>query len=177
MSNTATLLDRNQSFAASFGAAEMPILPKMRTVILTCGDARVDPAHVLGLELGDAVVIRNNGGRVTREVLEEIATLAFLVKQIDPESQGGFELVIIQHTQCGAERFADPNLQEALKTHLGIDVSHSAIHDHEDSLKQDIERLRSAPEVPGNIVVSGLIYDVKTGAARQVVAPSPLGTV
>ncbi|MEP3428178.1 MAG: carbonic anhydrase [Roseibium sp.] len=175
MSNTATLLDRNQSFAAEFSAAEMPILPKMRTVILTCGDARVDPAHVLGLELGDAVVIRNNGGRVTREVLEEIATLAFLVKQIDPESQGGFELVIIQHTQCGAERFADPNVQDALKTHMGIDVSGSAIYDHEDSLLQDIERLRAAPEVPGNIVVSGLIYDVKTGAAREVVAPALLG--
>ncbi len=76
MSNTTTLLERNRLFASDFAAADLPILPKLRTVVLTCGDARVDPAHILGLELGDAVVIRNNGGRVTPEVVQEIAALA-----------------------------------------------------------------------------------------------------
>lgn len=174
MSNTMTLLDRNRRFASEFAGTEMPILPKLRTVILACVDARVDPAHILGLELGDAVVIRNNGGRVTSAVVEEIATLAFMVAKMEGDKPGGFELILMQHTQCGAERFADPNFQGALKQKLGIDVSSVAIADHEQSLRKDVERLRKAPEVPGYIIVSGLIYDVQSGRVREVIAPAAL---
>lgn len=81
----------------------------------------------------------------------------------------------MQHTQCGAERFADPNLQAALKNNLGIDVSAVAITDHDQSIKGDIERLRTAPEIPESIIVSGYIYDVQTGSVREVVAPAALG--
>lgn len=174
MSNTTTLLDRNRQFASKFTEADLPLLPKLRTVVLTCGDSRVDPAHILDLELGDASVIRNNGGRVTPAVVEEIAALAFIVAQLDGAEPGPFELVIIQHTQCGAERFADPNVQRALKEHIGIDVSSAAITDHEQSLRGDIERLRNAPEVPGYVVVSGYIYDVQHGLISEVIAPAPL---
>ena len=174
MSNTTTLLNRNRRFAGDFAAADLPILPKLRTVILACVDARVDPAHILGLELGEAVVIRNNGGRVTPAVLEEIATLSFMVARIDGAGRGGFELILMQHTQCGAERFADPDFQNALRNDLGIDVSSVAITDHEQSLREDVERLRDAPEIPGHIVVSGLIYDVQHGRVREVIAPAAL---
>ena len=92
MTSTTTLLDRNRQFARDFAASDLPILPKLRTVVLTCGDSRVDPAHILGLELGDAVVIRNNGGRVTPEVLHEIATLAFIVGKLDGAERSPFEL-------------------------------------------------------------------------------------
>lgn len=176
MSSTTTLLDRNRRFAGNFASADLPILPKLRTVILTCGDARVDPAHILGLELGDAVVIRNNGGRVTPAVVEEIATLSFMVAQMEGGEPGLFELVLMQHTQCGAERFADPKLQSALREKTGIDVSSVAIADHELSLREDVERLRNAPEVPGYIVVSGFIYDVQHGHVREVIAPVALAT-
>ena len=174
MSTTPELLSRNQRFAAEFTAAGMPILPKLRTVIVTCVDARVDPAYVLGLELGDAVVMRNNGGRVTREVIQEIATLAFMVSRIDGDTPGSFEVVLMQHTQCGAERFADPAFQSAIKGHLGIDVSEVAITNHNADLKRDIQRLRDADEIPGYVVVSGFIYDVHDGQARQVVPPTRL---
>ncbi|MCI0622974.1 MAG: carbonic anhydrase [Acidobacteria bacterium] len=174
MSSTTTLLSRNRQFASDFAAADLPVLPKLRTVVLTCGDSRVDPAHVLGLELGDAVVIRNNGGRVTPEVVHEIAALAFIVAKMDGAEPGPFELVIMQHTQCGAERFADPDIQRALKEHVGVDVSSVAITDHERSLREDVERLRSAPEVPGYILVSGLLYDVRHGSVREVIAPAAL---
>ena len=80
----------------------------------------------------------------------------------------------MHHTQCGAERFADPNLQSALKEKTGVDVSSVAITDHELSLREDIERLRNAPEVPGYIVVSGFIYDVQHGHVREVIAPAAL---
>jgi carbonic anhydrase len=174
MSSTKTLLERNRQFADDFTSADLPILPKLRTVILTCGDARVDPAHVLGLELGDAVVIRNNGGRVTPAIVEEIAALSFIVAQMEGGESGPFELVLMQHTQCGAERFADPKLQSALKEKTGIDVSSVAITDHELSLREDVEWLRNAPEVPGYIIVSGFIYDVQHGHVREVIAPAPL---
>lgn len=174
MSNTTTLLERNRQFASDFAAANLPILPKLRTVVLTCTDARVDPAHILGLELGDAGVLRNNGGRVTPEVVHEIAALAFIVAKMDGAEPRPWDLVIMQHTQCGAERFADPDLQRALKEHVGVDVSSVAITDHELSLREDIERLRSAAEVPGHIVVSGFIYDVQHGSVREVIAPAAL---
>ncbi|NJO33587.1 MAG: carbonic anhydrase [Rhodospirillales bacterium] len=174
MSSTTTLLNRNRQFASDFTAADLPILPKLRTVVLACGDSRVDPAHVLGLELGDAVVIRNNGGRVTQEVVNEIAALAFMVAKMEGGEPRPWELVIMQHTQCGAERFADPDFQRALKEHIGVDVSSSAISDHEQSLREDVERLRSAPNVPGYIVVSGYIYDVQHGRVREVIAPAAL---
>ena len=174
MSNTTTLLNRNRQFVSDFAAADLPIIPKMRTVIITCGDSRVDPAHVLGLELGDAVVIRNNGGRVTQAVVEELAAMSFMVAKMDGAEPGPFEVVIIQHTQCGAERFADPDFQKILKEHVGVDVSSTAISDHDQSLREDVERLRSAPEVPGYIVVSGLIYDVQHGRVREVIAPAAL---
>jgi carbonic anhydrase len=174
MSNTTTLLNRNRQFASDFDAADLPILPKLRTVLLTCIDARVDPAHVLGLELGDAVVMRNNGGRVTQAVLQELAAISFMVAMMEGGEPSPFELVIIQHTQCGAERFADPDFQRALKEHTGVDVSSVAITDHEQSLREDVERLRNAPEVPGYIIVSGFIYDVQHGSVREVIAPAAL---
>lgn len=173
--STTALMDRNRLFAEGFSDADLPILPKLRTVVLTCVDARVDPAHVLGIDLGDAVVMRNNGGRVTNEALQEIATLTFMVAMLDDDSPGPFEVMIMQHTQCGAERFADPQFQQVIKGKLGIDVAGSAITDHEESLRNDIERLRNAPEVPPHVVVSGFIYDVATGQAREIVPAAALG--
>ena len=174
MSSTTTLLNRNRQFAETFDAGALPILPKMRTVIVTCADARVDPAHVLGLDLGDAVVIRNNGGRVTQAVIDEIVTLTFMVANMDGDAPGSFELVLMQHTQCGAERFAKPEFQQALLKNTGIDVSGIAISDHEISLREDVEKLRNTPAIPGYVVVSAFIYDVQHGHAREVIAPAPL---
>lgn len=171
---TAELINRNAYYAKTFAAADLPVLPHLRTVVLTCVDARVDPAHVLGLDLGDAVVMRNNGGRVTQDVINEIATLAFMVSKITGEETPQFEVVIMQHTNCGAERFADPEFQHAIKGNLGIDVSETAIHDHNDSLVGDVERLRAAREVPDFIVVSGLLYDVKIGKADIIIPPESL---
>ena len=177
MTNTETLLNRNRQFANRFSAADLQILPKLRTVVLTCGDSRVDPAYILGLELGDAAVIRNNGGRVTPAVIEEVAALSFIVAQIDGATPGPFELIVMHHTHCGAERFADPSVQHSLKEYVGIDVSAVAITDHDQSLFEDIDRLRSDRRIPGYIVVSGVLYDVHSGSIREVIAPAPLESV
>lgn len=174
MSRFSTLLDRNKVFAETFTQADLPILPKLGSVILACGDARVDPAHILGMELGDAVVIRNNGARVTPAFIEEIATLSFMVSMMTGDATPAFEVVLLQHTQCGAERFADPKFQHALKSKTGIDIAPRAITDHEASILGDIELMRNAPSLPDYIVVSGYIYDIAHGTVKEVSAAAPL---
>ena len=176
MSNTSILLERNKSFAKDFAAAEIPILPKLRTVILSCGDARVDPAHIFGVELGEAVVLRNNGGRVSRAFIDELAALAFMVSKMDATDgkPNPFDVILVQHTNCGAQRFADPEFQSAEKANTGVDVSSVAITDQETNLKEDVERLRDASNIPGCLVVSAYLYDVKTGTAKEIGSPAPL---
>ena len=100
MKNTQSLINRNQEFSKGFDAANLPIIPKYRSVIICCADARVDPAHILNIKLGESVVIRNTGGRVTQSVIEELTALSFMVAQMDGETPGPFEVIIIQHTQC-----------------------------------------------------------------------------
>lgn len=173
MSSLKTLKQRNSEFAATFAAGDLPMMPKLRTLLVACVDARVDPAHVLKLKLGDAGVIRNSGGRVTRAVIEEIASLAFLAGQMT-QADPDLNVVLMQHTQCGVERFADPAFQAALKSRTGIDVSDVAIHDHDEALAEDLKRLREADELPGKLVISALLYDTATGRVREVMAPQEL---
>jgi len=115
MCNTSILLDRNRLFASDYSSTDLTPMPKLRTIILACVDARVDPAHILGLKLGEACALRNNGGRVTQVVIDEIGALAFMFAMADESEPRPFELVLLQHTQCGAERFAHPGFQTALK--------------------------------------------------------------
>jgi len=172
MTNTQKLIQRNEAFARTFSKPDLPIIPKFRSVVLACGDARVDPAHILNLELGDSVVIRNNGARVTEEFINELATLTFMVANMDGDNPGPFELILLHHTQCGAERFADPQFQAAIQQNLGIDLSDAAIYDHEDCIRDDIQRLRDSEKIPDHVTVSGYLYDVKSGIIREVSAPS-----
>lgn len=174
MTNFSNLLDRNRNFASKFTGSEMPLLPKLRTVVLACGDARVDPAHILGLDLGDAVVIRNNGGRVTSAFIDEITVLAFMVTQLTKGAESGFDVILMQHTQCGAEHFANPDFQKALHEQTGVDVSEHAITDQAEDLLEDLNRLRDAAKVPASLTVSALLYDVKTGSVREIAAPRKL---
>lgn len=177
MTDNSLLLERNRAFADTFSAGDLPILPKLNTLVLTCIDARVDPAHVLGLELGAAVVLRNNGGRVSRAVIEEIATLSAMVAHLSKDGTPAFSIVLMQHTQCGAQNFANPDFQNALKQTFGIDVSEHAITDHKQDLNTDIGRLRDAPEIPGSLTVSAVLYDVKSGLVTEVAPPQTVETL
>jgi carbonic anhydrase len=169
MKHAQTLVNRNNQFAETFEQGELPILPKFRSVIITCGDARVDPAHILGLELGESVVIRNNGGRVTPAVIEELAAMSFMVAKMDGDSPGPFDVMIIQHTQCGAERFSDFQFQKVLLSQVGVDVSDIAIHNHDESIINDVTLLRNSQMIPDYVNVSGYLYDVKEGTLAEVI--------
>src|SRR5262245_36951088 len=109
MTSTMTsLLEHNEQFARTYTPAPLA-LPAARVIVVTCLDHRVDPAITLGLELGDAPVLRNAGGRVTQPVIEEIAYLAFLGQRLTGGqlTDGGFEVAIIHHTQCGTGFLSD----------------------------------------------------------------------
>ena len=173
MTNTSVLFERNAQFAEQFDKADLPILPRLNTLLITCIDARVDPAHVLGLDLGEAVVIRNNGGRATQAVIEEITVLAAMVGKLT-QSTPAFHVMLMQHTQCGAQNFANPEFQAGLKENFGIDVSDSAITDHELDLKRDVARLRDAKGIPGSLTVSAVLYDVKSGRLSSIAEPALL---
>ena len=178
MSDLPQLLEGNRRFTAHFADGELPIRPRLSTIVLTCLDARVDPAHLFDLQLGDALVIRNAGGRLNSGVLTDLAVLGLLAAALAGDKARPQELVILHHTDCGMSRFADPSAQEALAQRLGIEpdevATTMAITDPAQSVRDDITRLRQAPGPLDTLVVSGLVYDVADGTVKQIVAPAPL---
>ena len=177
MTDLTALLDRNRRYAEQFAAGDLPIRPRMSTIILTCVDSRVDPAHFFGLGLGDAFVIRNAGGRVTPAVMADLAVLGVLAANMPGPTAMTPQLVLIQHTDCGVSRLANPAVggQVATKLGIGIDeVAAMAITDPGTSVGDDVERLRHTPGTPDQLVVSGFVYDVSNGIINEVVPPAPL---
>ena len=176
MSDLQTLLERNQQFAAEYKGG-LNSLPKFSTFILTCADARVDPAHVLGLELGDALVFRTGGGRVTDDIELELGILWTMAARRSGENFPRFSLALIQHTDCGFERLANPEMAADVSNQLGLEqaqIEGLANADHAQRIHEDIECLRKSPLVPKELVVSGYIYRVEDGTLEEVVAPAPL---
>ena len=174
-----TLLDRNRRFAEQFKAGNLPIRPRMSTIILTCLDSRVDPTHIFGLGLGDALVIRNAGGRITPEVMRDLAILGVLAANMPGPSAMQPELIVMHHTDCGMCRLANATIQRQVAERLGVGVDEAkamAIIDPTASVQDDIEQLRQTPETPDQLIVSGFVYDVKNGTIKQVAPPAPLRT-
>ena len=174
-----TLLDRNRSFAEQFKAGNLPVRPRMSTIILTCLDSRVDPTHIFGLGLGDALVIRNAGGRITPEVMRDLAILGVLAANMPGPSAMQPELIVMHHTDCGMCRLANAAIQRQVAERLGVGVDEAkamAIIDPTASVQDDIEQLRQTPETPDQLIISGFVYDVKNGTINQVAPPAPLRT-
>ena len=175
VSDLSTLLDRHQQFVQGFASGNLGP-PRLAARVLTCLDARVDPTHFLALELGDAFVIRNAGGRVTPAVTRDLGILSVLAPKTGA-SGAPPELAIIHHTDCGLGRLADGPTREQVAQQLGLsedEVAALAVVDPQATVRADIELLRAAPEVPDALVVSGHVYDVRSGTLEQVVAPAPL---
>ena len=121
MTKMTSLLERNEQFARTYTPAALGV-PAQPVFILTCLDHRVDPAIVLGLQLGDAPVIRNAGGRVTQAVIDDIAYLAFLAEQLfgDQVADDLFEVAVVHHTQCGTSFLADPGFRHQAAQATGL---------------------------------------------------------
>ena len=162
------LLERNEQFAATYTPVALG-LPTAQMLILTCLDHRVDPAIILGLQLGEAPVIRNAGGRVTQAVIDDVAYLAFLAEQLFGGQLADdrlFEVAVIHHTQCGTGFLADPGFRHQAAAATGLAeaaLEASAVADPHVTVKADVERLLSSPLLSPKVSVSGHVYDIATG--------------
>ena len=163
---------RNETFAKTRFDAKLRMMPTGRTLIVGCVDPRVDPAEVLGLELGETAIIRNVGGRMTPETLRTLDMLNTVGK-----AQGGlgegWNLVVLHHTDCGIKRIDDA----ALAAYFDVpenELGACAIHDPHASVVHDIAAVRAHPSLQGTLRVTGLVYDVATGRVETVVETAPL---
>jgi carbonic anhydrase len=164
-------LARNRAFAAAGGHEGAIVFAKLALFVVTCLDPRVDPAHFLGLELSDAMVVRNVGGRVTPEVIHNVAFISQIAESALPEGPL-FEVAVIHHTQCGAGAFADDGFRRSYAERIGAEESalrEQAVVDPAATVAIDVERLRSADAISPRVGVSGHVYDVETGLVTTVV--------
>jgi carbonic anhydrase len=183
MNNLDSMLERNKTFAAQQSAAGtlMPSLPRalpnVKAVIIGCADMRVDPADILGTKPGEAVVMRNIGGRITPGLLEQLGLLGRIgeVAREIPGGGGEFHIIVLQHTDCGITRLAgDPDkLAQYFQIREGA-VRTKAVTDPRAAVAIDVALLRTIPALPGGWLISGLVYDVATGLVETVVPPAPI---
>jgi carbonic anhydrase len=176
-----SLLDRNKEFAARQSAAgtlmsSLPrALPNVKSIIIGCADMRVDPAHILGIKPGEAVVVRNIGGRITPGLLEQLGLLG-RIGQVAGEIPGGggeFHLIVLQHTDCGMTRLAGDTAQLARYFQIPeSDLKTKSVSDPRAAVSGDVALLRAVPALPAGWLISGMVYDVATGLVELVAPPA-----
>ena len=170
-----TLLERNRDFAnsdAKTRVPQIPFIPNRQLYVITCIDPRVDPADVLGLELGDAIVARNVGGRVTASVLQDVAWISYLHEVKTPDAEW-FEIAVIHHTDCGSGFFADEELRHGFAAQ-GFDDAELArlpVLDPAITARADVATLLEYPNLSPEVRVSGYSYDLTTGLLTTAAAP------
>ena len=163
MSYFENFLKANQAYVELHGDLHLSIKPKTKVAIVTCMDSRLHVAPALGLALGDAHILRNAGGRVTEDMIRSLV--------ISQQQMGTREIVVLHHTDCGAQTFQNKDFQEHLKRELGVDVSDQDLlpfQDVEESVREDMQLLRECPLIPEDVIISGAVYDVDTGSMRVV---------
>jgi carbonic anhydrase len=172
MTRLAPLIERNARLAADYTPAPLA-LPASGAVILSCLDHRLPPESFLGLEDGEAPVIRNAGGRVTPAVIQDIAFLGFLAEQLigEPVPDSLFEVAVIHHTQCGTGFLADPTFLHRAGAATGLsteDLAATVVEDPHETVRADVRRLLDAPAISPLVSVSGHVYDLATGRLTTV---------
>ena len=163
MSYFENFLKANQVYVELHGDLHLSIKPKTKVAIVTCMDSRLHVAPALGLALGDAHILRNAGGRVTDDMIRSIV--------ISQQQMGTREIVVLHHTDCGAQTFNNEDFQEHLKCELGVDVSGQdflPFQDIDESVREDMKLLRECPLIPDDVIISGAVYDVDTGSMREI---------
>jgi carbonic anhydrase len=163
MAHTEALREANARFADAFDKGALQLPPNRPVAILTCIDARLHPTEFLGLEIGDAHVLRNAGGRATDDALRSLI--------ISSQLLGTREFWVIHHTDCGMLTFTNRDVWDKLRAETGTsaeDIDFLPFTDVEDSVKQDVMTIRGNSFLPKDVEVTGWIYDVKTGRIREV---------
>jgi carbonic anhydrase len=159
------MLAANERYAAGFAKGDLAMPPARRVAVLACMDARLDPARALGLDEGDAHVIRNAGGRASDDALRSLV--------ISQQLLGTREVIVLHHTDCGMATFTNDDLRGRLRETFGVDASGTdflPFSDLEQSVRDDVATIRSSPLIPADVSVTGYVYDVRTGRLAEVVS-------
>jgi carbonic anhydrase len=162
MSVTDELLENNAAYVESFDKGDLPLPPARGVAVVACMDARLDVHKILGLEEGDAHVIRNAGGVITDD---EIRSLT-----ISQRLLGTREIVLVHHTDCGMLTFSDDDLKTQIHEEVGLKphFSMESFTDLEEDVRQSVARIKASPFVPHKDSVRGFVYEVETGRLREV---------
>ena len=164
MSATDALLKNNERYAASFVNGNTPLPPARGVAVVACMDARLHVSAILGLEVGDAHIIRNAGGVVTDDAIRSLV--------ISQRLLGTKEIILIHHSDCGMVTFSDDAVKAQIKDETGIrpPFALEAFRDSADDVRQSIARIKSSPFIPHRDSVRGFVYDVATGQLNEVTA-------
>src|SRR5579864_5105156 len=162
MSITDDLVRNNESYARSFRKGNLPLPPAKHVAVLACMDARLDVHKILGLEEGDAHVIRNAGGVATDDAIRSLA--------ISQRMLGTTEIILIHHTDCGMLTFTDDDVKRQIEKETGIRPAFAleAFSDLEEDVRQSIARIKASPFIPRKDRIRGFVYDVRTGKLDEV---------
>lgn len=158
------LLDNNARYADTFSKGDLPLPPGRNLAIVACMDARLDPHRMLGLEEGDAHVIRNAGGVVSDDAIRSIV--------ISQRLLGTREIMLIHHTDCGMLTFRDDDVKDSIEADTGLRPSFAleAFGDLDQDIRQSIARIKTSPFVPNKDHIRGFVYDCATGRLKEVSA-------
>jgi carbonic anhydrase len=162
VSSTDDLLQNAGEYAANFDKGDLPLPPARKVAVIACMDARLVPSRILGLQEGDAHVIRNAGGVVTDDAIRSLA--------ISQRLLGTQEIVLLHHTDCGMLTFSDDDFKRSIQEETGIKPAWAveAFGDLEEDVRQSIARIKASPFIPNKDSVRGFVYDVHTGEVREV---------
>jgi carbonic anhydrase len=163
MSITDETVEANTQYASNFTQGDLPAPPARHLAVLTCMDARLHPEKFLGLDLGEAHVIRNAGGRASDDALRSLIISSHLL--------GTNEFMVIHHTDCGMLTFSNNELRFHLQEETGEDASHIdflPFSDLEGSVREDMQTIKRSPFISNDVSVRGFIYDVHTGRLQEV---------
>ena len=162
MSVTDDLVRNNDAYASSFKKGDLPLPPAKKLAVVACMDARLDVHKILGIQEGDAHVIRNAGGAVTDDAIRSLA--------ISQRLLGTREIILIHHTDCGMLTFKDDDVRKQIEKETGVRPAFAleAFGDLDDDVKQSIARIKASPFIPNKSSVRGFVYDVRTGKLNEV---------
>jgi carbonic anhydrase len=162
VSSTDELLENARAYAERFDDGGVPLRPARKVAVLACMDSRMDLVGLFGLELGDAHMIRNAGGVVTDDAIRSLA--------ISQRMLGTREILLLHHTNCGMQTFSDDDFKRSLLQETGIKPAWAveAFDDLDEDVRQSIARIQASPFIPHKDSVRGFVYDVHTGAVREV---------
>jgi carbonic anhydrase len=164
MSATDELLDNARTYAEGFDKGDLPTPPAKKIAVVACMDARLNPQAILGLDVGDAHVIRNAGGVVTDDAIRSLS--------ISQRLLGTEEIVLIHHTDCGMLTFSDDDFRSEVQEDTGIRPpwAAEAFSDLDEDVRQSMARIKTSPFIPRKESVRGFVYDVHDGSLREVTA-------